>query len=421
MDSFFDKVISMSSLPVSPLAVPLPKLPPLAGVKLASVEAGLRYSGRLDLTLMEFTPLTTVAGVFTKNKCPGAPIDWCRKILKHGQARGLLVNAGIANVFTGQKGLDAVTYSAQAAAKAIGCLPEEIYVASTGVIGEQLPYQKIIDHIPQLHQNLAADQWTETAHAILTTDTFAKGYSLKTEIDGVPVTIQGIAKGSGMIAPDMATMLAFVTTDAKLPASILQALLSDKVKTTFNAITVDSDTSTSDTLLLFATGQANNPDITNIQDPRLKAFANALEKILHELALLVIKDGEGVTKLIEIIVKGAVNDESAFKIGQAIGNSPLVKTAITGEDANWGRVVMAVGKAGEPANRDTLSVAIGDVWVAQQGGVLSDYNQEKVNQYMKEETIKITVDLNLGQGTAKIWSCNLTHGYIDINGSYLRS
>lgn len=411
----------MSTYPVSPLAVSLPDLSPVAGVRLASIEAGLRYSGRLDLTLMEFAPSTTVAGVFTKNKCPGAPIDWCRSILSHGKARGLLVNAGIANVFTGQAGLDAVAYSAQAVAKAIGCPPEEIYIASTGVIGEPLPYEKIIAHIPHLYQSLDADQWTQTAHAILTTDTFAKGFSVKTQIDGTPITIQGIAKGSGMIAPDMATMLAFVTTDATLPAPVLQSLLADKVKTTFNAITVDSDTSTSDTLLLFATGQASNPPINDSQDPRLQDFAKALETVLHELALLVIKDGEGVTKLIEIVVKGAISHDSAFKIGQAIGNSPLVKTAITGEDANWGRIVMAVGKAGEPANRDTLSVAIGDIWVADQGGVLPDYDQEKLNHLMKEDTIKITVDLNIGKGTAKIWSCNLTHGYIDINGSYLRS
>lgn len=411
----------MSSYPVSPLAVPLPVLAPVAGVKLASVEAGLRYSGRLDLTLMEFAASTTVAGVFTKNKCPGAPIDWCRKILPHGKARGLLVNAGIANVFTGQAGFEAVSRSAQAAAQAINCLPEEIYVASTGVIGEQLPYQKIIHHIPKLYSQLDPDQWKETAQAILTTDTFAKGFSLETDIDHVPVIIQGIAKGSGMIAPDMATMLCFVTTDAKLPADILQGLLNNKVKTTFNSITVDSDTSTSDTLLLFATGQAPNPEITNINDPRLNNFANALEHVLKELALMVIKDGEGVTKLIEIDVEGAVSNESAFRIGQSIGNSPLVKTAITGEDANWGRVVMAVGKAGEPADRDCLSVAIGGTWVAKQGGVLPDYDQEKVNQHMKEQIIKIRVDLNLGSGHAKIWSCNLTHGYIDINGSYLRS
>lgn len=411
----------MSKYPTSPLAVSLPSLPAVPGVRLASIEAGLRYSGRLDLTLMEFAPSTTVAGVFTQNKCPGAPIDWCRTILKNGKARGLLVNAGIANVFTGKAGFEAVKRSAEAAAKVIGCTAEEIFVSSTGVIGEQLPYQKIVDIMPNLHQQLDENQWAETAQAILTTDTFAKGYSLKTKIATETVTIQGIAKGSGMIAPDMATMLSFVTTDAKLPASVLQALLSEKVKTTFNAITVDSDTSTSDTLLLFATGVANTPEITDIDDPRLNDFATALEKVLKELALLVIKDGEGVSKLIEITVAGAMSDESAFKIGMSIGNSPLVKTAITGEDANWGRVVMAVGKAGEPANRDTLSVAIGDVWVAHEGGVLDNYDHATVEKHMKEETIKIKVDLNLGNGKATIWSCNLTKGYIDINGSYLRS
>lgn len=411
----------MNKILTSPLAVPLPPLPPVPGVRLASIEAGLRYSGRLDLTLMEFAPFTTVAGVFTKNQCPGAPIDWCRNILKNGKARGLLVNAGIANVFTGKAGWEAVQRSAEAAAKAIGCSTEEIFVSSTGVIGEQLPYQKIIDIMPQLHKQLDKNQWQETAQAILTTDTFAKGYSVQTTIGTETVTIQGIAKGSGMIAPDMATMLSFVTTNAKLPASVLQTLLSEKVKTSFNAITVDSDTSTSDTLLLFATGVADTPEITNASDPRLANFSESLEKVLKELALLVIKDGEGVSKLIEITVHGAVNNESAHRVAMSIGNSPLVKTAITGEDANWGRVVMAVGKAGEPANRDTLSVAIGDVWVAHEGGVLADYNHEKVEQHMKEETIKIKVDLNLGNGKATIWSCNLTKGYIDINGSYLRS
>lgn len=411
----------MSELPISPLAISLPSLPPVAGVRLSSIEAGLRYSGRLDLTLMEFAPSTTVAGVFTKNKCPGAPIDWCRNILPNGKARGLLVNAGIANVFTGKAGFEAVQRSAEAAAKAIGCRAEEIFVSSTGVIGEQLPYQKIIDIMPKLHQQLDENQWKETAQAILTTDTFAKGYSLKTKIGTETVTIQGIAKGSGMIAPDMATMLSFVTTDAKLPAAVLQALLSQKVKTTFNAITVDSDTSTSDTLLLFATGIANNPEITDAADPRLNDFADGLEKILKELALLVIKDGEGISKLIEITVNGAVSNESAHIIAMAIGNSPLVKTAITGEDANWGRVVMAVGKAGEPADRDTLSVAIGGIWVAHEGGVLPDYDRAAVDRHMSEETVKIKVNLNLGNGTATIWSCNLTKGYIDINGSYLRS
>ncbi|MDI2113339.1 bifunctional glutamate N-acetyltransferase/amino-acid acetyltransferase ArgJ [Commensalibacter nepenthis] len=411
----------MITYPTSPLAVPLPSLPAVPGVRLASIEAGLRYSGRLDLTLMEFAPSTTIAGVFTQNKCPGAPIDWCRAILPKGHARGLLVNAGIANVFTGKAGFEAVQRSAEAAANAIGCSAEEIFIASTGVIGEQLPYQKIVDNMPKLYQNLDKNQWKETAQAILTTDTFAKGYSLQTKIGTENVTIQGIAKGSGMIAPDMATMLSFVTTDAKLPASVLQTLLSEKVKTTFNAITVDSDTSTSDTLLLFATGVANTPEITNPTDPRLTDFANTLEKVLKELALLVIKDGEGVSKLIEITVTGAINNDSAHKIGMCIGNSPLVKTAITGEDANWGRVVMAVGKAGEPANRDSLSVAIGDVWVAHEGGVLMDYDRDTVAQHMKEETIKIKIDLNLGSGKATIWSCNLTKGYIDINGSYLRS
>lgn len=411
----------MSKLPVSPLARPFPVLSSVPGVRLASIEAGIRYVGRTDLVLMEFSPSTTVAGVFTQNKCPGAPIDWCRSILKQGKARGLLVNAGIANVFTGQAGLDAVKYSAEAAAKAIGCSTEEIFVASTGVIGEPLPYQKIVDNMPRLYQKLSENNWTETAQAILTTDTFPKGAVRYTHIGNVPVTLQGIAKGSGMIAPDMATMLSFVTTDALLPAEVLQNLLSEKVKTTFNCITVDSDTSTSDTLLLFATGKSNSPMVTDCHNPILRDFANALESLLKELALLVIRDGEGANKLINIEVKGAVTAKSAYNIAMSVGNSPLVKTAITGEDPNWGRIVMAVGKAGEPADRDRLSVAIGGIWVAQNGGVLRDYDVNAVTQHMKKDEIKITVDLALGNGSATIWSSNLTHGYIDINGSYLRT
>ncbi|CAK7192893.1 Arginine biosynthesis bifunctional protein ArgJ [Commensalibacter sp. Nvir] len=411
----------MKKLASSPLAEPLANLPPLRGVKLASLEVGLRYSGRHDVTLMEFISGTTVAGVFTKNQCPGVPIDWCKTILPKGKARGLLVNAGIANVFTGKAGLEAVHNCAEATSKMLDCAKEEIFIASTGVIGEQLPYKKIIDKLPVLYDQLNENYWPQAAEAILTTDTFSKGAYIQTKINNETVTIQGIAKGSGMIAPDMATMLAFVVTDAKLPATVLQSLLSDKVKTTFNAITVDSDTSTSDTLLLFATGAAGNESISHPDDEKLIDFKNALEIVLRNLALLVVKDGEGASKLIEITVEGAATCDSAFKIGMAIGNSPLVKTAITGEDANWGRVIMAVGKAGEPANRDTLSVAIGNVWVAKEGSVLENYNKQAVEEHMKQDTVQIKVNLNLGSGTSRVWSCNLTKGYIDINGSYLRS
>jgi glutamate N-acetyltransferase/amino-acid N-acetyltransferase len=404
------------TLAVSPLALPLPELPVVGGVRFATAEAGIRYRGRTDVLLADFAPGTTVAGVFTRNKCPGAPITWCRDILPRGSARGLLVNAGNANVFNGASGAAAVRVSAVAAARALKCAPEEIFLASTGVIGEPMPTEKITSVTDGLAARLSPDGWRAAASAIMTTDTFPKAATRTTMIGSTSVRISGIAKGSGMIAPDMATMLAFVVTDAAIPAPMLQTMLVQAIEPTFNCITVDSDTSTSDTVLLFATGSAGNAPIAHTKD--LKAFRLALLGVLHDLAQMVIRDGEGARKLIEITVTGAVSRRSARRVGLAIANSPLVKTAVAGEDANWGRIVMAVGKAGEPAERDRLAVAVGGVWMAREGRVVDGYQEAPVVTHMGGSEIKIAVDLGMGRGSAVVWGCDLTHGYIDINGSY---
>jgi glutamate N-acetyltransferase / amino-acid N-acetyltransferase len=404
--------------PVSPLAVPLPALPPVLGVRLAAAAAGIRYKGRTDLVLAEFAPGTTVAGVFTRNKCPGAPVDWCRTVLKGGKARALVVNAGNANVFTGRAGVETVRATAEAAAALVGCKPREVFLSSTGVIGEVLPHERLTAALPALHGALSPDGWEAAARGIMTTDTFPKAVTRTASIGGTEVRITGIAKGSGMIAPDMATMLCYVVTDAKIPAGALQKALSKGVDKTFNATTVDSDTSTSDTVLLFATGQARHSRVPADGGPVLRAFRAALAEVLHDLALAVVRDGEGAQKLVRIDVTGAVSAKSAHRVAMAIANSPLVKTAIAGEDANWGRIVMAVGKAGEPADRDRLSVAVGGVWMARDGGVVPGYDEAPVVAHMKGREIEIAVDLGLGKGHATAWTCDLTHGYIDINGSY---
>lgn len=405
--------------PVSPLALPLPAMPAVAGVEIASVAAGIRYKGREDLTLFRFAPGTAVAGVFTRNKCPGAPVDWCRAALPAGRARALVVNAGNSNVFTGRAGREACERTAKDAAALLGCKPREVFLASTGVIGEVLPVDTLLAALPRAAEALAADSWEGAARAIMTTDTFPKGATRTARIGGAEVTICGIAKGSGMIAPDMATMLSFVATDAKIPAATLQKLLKRGCDKTFNCVTVDSDTSTSDTVMLFATGQAKHPRVAADAPPALlRDFARALEEVLHDLALMVARDGEGAQKLITVEVTGAVSARSAHKVAMCIANSPLVKTAIAGEDANWGRIVMAVGKAGEPADRDRLSVAVGGTWMARDGGVVPGYDEAPVVAHMKGREVTITVDLGLGRGRARVWSCDLTHGYIDINGAY---
>jgi len=403
-------------IPVSPLALPLPVLPAMAGVRLATGQAGIRYQDRTDVLLMAFAEGTTVAGVFTKNLCPGAPVTHCREVLQGGIARALLVNAGNANVFNGAAGLRAVEVTAHAVATALETPAETVFLASTGVIGEPLPAHKIVAVMGALKDGLAEGHFDAAARAIMTTDTFPKAATRTARLGGVAVQITGIAKGSGMIAPDMATMLSFLFTDAAIPAAALQTMLAKGVDHSFNCITIDSDTSTSDTVLLFATGQAGNKPT---DDPAALAdFRRALGEVLHDLAMMVVRDGEGAQKFVQITVDGAVSNASAKRIGLAIANSPLVKTAIAGEDANWGRIVMAVGKAGEPADRDKLGIAVGGVWMAQNGGVVPGYNEAPVVAHMKGRDIEINVDIGLGSGRATVWTCDLTHGYIDINGSY---
>lgn len=405
--------------PVSPLAPKsYPELPEIAGVRFATAAAGIKYKGRTDVLLAAFEPGTTVAGVFTSSRCPSAPVDWCRQSLKGGVARGLLVNSGNANAFTGMKGKHTVEVSAGYAAKALGVATGEIFLASTGVIGEPLDPEKFAAATTEMAGRLAAGPWMEAAKAIMTTDTYPKVASATVDFDGVTVSISGIAKGSGMIAPAMATMLSFVFTDAPIASGVLQGLLQPLIDKSFNAVTVDSDTSTSDTCLVFATGKAPIDAINESSDPRAHAFAAALGDVLHDLALLVVRDGEGASKMVTVTVEGAVDDRSAFRIAQSIANSPLVKTAIAGEDANWGRVVMAVGKAGEPADRDRLTIAFGDVVVAEKGERAPGYDEAAASAYMKNQELALRVGLGLGHGSATVYTCDLTHGYIDINGSY---
>ncbi len=406
--------------PVSPLAPKSqPDLAPIAGVKLAAAATGIRYKGRPDVLLALMDPGTTVAGCLTTSKSRSAPVDWCATSLKSGAARALLVNAGNANAFTGKKGEATVKAVAAAAAKAFKCKPAEILQASTGVIGEPLDPSFIVNAIPGLTRAAKSDAWAEAARAIMTTDTFPKVATARAKLGGTTVTINGFAKGSGMIAPDMATMLSFIFTDANVPAKILQRLLSTAVASTFNCVTVDGDTSTSDTVLLFATGKAGRiADLKTASDPRLKAFAKALHGVCHDLAVQVARDGEGAEKLIEIAVTGAASDKAAHRIAMSVANSPLVKTAIAGEDANWGRIVMAIGKAGEKAERDRIRIRIGGIEVASKGMRNPAYKEADIMPHMKGRDIRIAADVGVGKGKATVWTCDLTHGYIDINGSY---
>lgn len=405
---------------VSPLAPNVfHHLPALPGVRLSARACGVRYQGRTDVMLLELEPGSTIAGVLTRSLTRSAPVDICRKHLKSGKARAILVNAGNANAFTGKVGLQAAERCLAATAKAFKCRPSEVYLASTGVIGEPLNDARITENLPALIRDLKADAWNDGARAIMTTDTFPKVATRTAKIGEAEVTINGIAKGSGMIAPDMATMLAFVVTDAKLPAAILQALLRKGADKSFNCITVDSDTSTSDTLLLAATGQgAKHRKPVSAADPILKDFRRALDSLLTDLAVQVVQDGEGAEKLITIDVAGAASASAARKIGLAIANSPLVKTAIAGEDANWGRIVMAVGKSGEKADRDKLSVSIGGVEITRNGQRRADYDEAPVAAHIKTRDVHIAVDVGVGAGKARVWTCDLTHRYIEINADY---
>jgi glutamate N-acetyltransferase/amino-acid N-acetyltransferase len=414
------KVAAKAAHPISPLAPKsFAKLPPLAGVRLATGAAGVRYKGRTDVLVAIMAPNTQAAGVFTKSKTSSAPVDWCKAHLKSGTARALVVNSGNANAFTGKAGYEGARQVADSAAAAIGCRAHEVFLASTGVIGEPLPAGKITRVLSGLVEAGSAGAWREAAEAIMTTDTFPKLATASAMIDGSKVTINGIAKGSGMIAPDMATMLSFVFTDATLPAPVLQELLSRGAERSFNAITVDSDTSTSDTLLLFATGKGSkHTAITKASDKRLTEFNRKLDEVLLDLALQVVRDGEGAQKLIRIDVSSAESDRAAKRIALSIANSPLVKTAIAGADANWGRIVMAVGKSGEAADRDKLKISFGTQVVAENGERAAKYNETAATKAVSGRNVEITVDIGLGNGSARVWTCDLTHGYIDINGSY---
>jgi glutamate N-acetyltransferase / amino-acid N-acetyltransferase len=399
----------------------LASLPPLTGVRLAAAEAGIRYKNRKDVLLVLLPEGTQAAGVLTRSKTSSAPVDWCRRQLAHGKARALVVNSGNANAFTGMRGQETVETTAALAAQVAGCDPSEVLLASTGVIGEPIPPGKFEGVLERLSGAAVEDGFAEAASTIMTTDTFPKLASRTAEIGGVTVTLNGIAKGSGMIAPDMATMLAFIFTDAAVAAPALQALVAAHVETTFNCITVDSDTSTSDTLLAFATGTAAKDGawISHADDPALARFSDALRDLMKDLALQIIKDGEGITKLVTVHVEGAENDAAAKRIALAIANSPLVKTAIAGEDANWGRVVMAVGKSGEAADRDRLAIWFGDLLLAKDGMRSDGYSEAAASAYMKGREIAIRTDAGTGgPGRATVWGCDLTHGYIDINGSY---
>ncbi len=407
---------------VSPLAPSsFPEMPPVAGVRLATAAAGIRYAGRTDVLLALFDAGTAVAGVLTRSKCPSAPVDWCRARLKAGAASALVVNSGNANAFTGKSGRAATKLTAEIAAKATHCKTGEVFLASTGVIGEPLDATKFAAVMDRLVAEAAPGGWHEAAQAIMTTDTFAKGAAAVVRMGPSAVTICGIAKGAGMIAPDMATMLSFVFTDAPITPALLKTLLRQGVGDTFNAVTIDGDTSTSDTLLAFATGAAaarGVAKLTRLSDPRLPAFRKGFNAALANLAEQVARDGEGARKLIEIVVEGAVSKKSARRIALSIANSPLVKTAIAGEDANWGRVVMAVGKAGEPANRDRLSIWFGGIRVAHKGARDPDYDEAAVSAAMKKPEITLKVALGLGKSRDRVLTCDLTKEYVAINGDY---
>lgn len=403
--------------PVSPLARPFPAIPAIAGVTPRVARAGYKDWGRCDLTFIELMKGTAVAGVFTRNVCCSSEVELGRQNVTQGHARALVVNAGNSNAFTGYRGREAVEAIMAQVSAHLGCPQDQVFVSSTGVIGVPLPKDKAKAGIEAALVAEPCD-WRAAAETIGTTDTFAKGAMATAVVDGRTVTLGAIIKGSGMIAPDMATMLGYIFTDAAIEPGFLQQLLSAANQRTFSCITVDSDTSTSDTVLAFATGAAGNAPLASFDSAGADAFAAALEDVCRQMAHLVVRDGEGAQKFIAVTVSGAVSNESARKVGLAIANSPLVKTAIAGEDANWGRVVMAVGKAGEPADRDRLSIGFGGTWAARDGQPLADYDEAPVAAHLKGQDISIEVDLGLGDGHATVWTCDLTHGYISINADY---
>ena len=401
----------------SPLALPFHDMPPIAGVTLRVARARYKMWDRCDLTFAELAPGTTVAGVLTQSRCPSPEVEWCRKALVLGQARALVVNAGNSNAFTGHRGRAAVEAIAARAAGHLGCQPSDVFVASTGVIGVPLPIDRAEAGLDAAF-TAAPCGWQAATETIGTTDTFPKAATTRAMVDGKTVTLVGIIKGSGMIAPDMATMLGFIFTDAACEPAFLQAALAAANAPSFSCITVDGDTSTSDTVLAFATGAAGNAPLADDDSAGADAFRAALADLCRQLALLVVRDGEGAQKLIEIQVAGAESDRSAHRIAMSVANSPLVKTAIAGGDANWGRIVMAVGKAGEPADRDRLSIRFGDTQVARDGLAVDGYDETPVAAHLAGQEVEVGVDLGIGDGRATVWTCDLTHGYISINADY---
>lgn len=408
-------------LAISPLAVPFPSIPAIDGVEVAVGKAGFYKHDRPDLVVFRLAEGTTAAGVFTRHSIGSAPVDWCRKQLdgdRSEEARALVVNAGCANAFTGRPGADAARRTASETAKRIGCRQRDVMLASTGVIGVVLDDRKIAARLPEVVADLQPGRWLEAARAIMTTDTFPKGAYAEAKIEGETVRIAGVAKGSGMIAPDMATMLGFIFTDADLSPSVLRSLLSLHVRSTFNSVTVDGDTSTNDTCLLFATGQSKAPRIGRVGDRRLADFSAKLEAVMLDLAHQLVRDGEGARKFVKVQVTGAASPASARRIARSIAESPLVKTAIAGEDANWGRIVMAVGKTDEPVSRDRLAIRFGPHEAAVDGAPSPAYDEAKMSAYMKRPELDIHVDVGVGRGQAAVWTCDLTKGYIEINGDY---
>ncbi len=408
-------------LQVSPLAVPFPRIPAIGGVEIGVGRAGLYKHVRDDLLVMHFPQGAACAGVFTQHSVGSAPVDWCRRQLEATggeDVKLLLVNAGCANAFTGKPGADAARRSAGAAAKRFDCRQRDVMMASTGVIGVVLEDQKVSAALQKVAEDTSPDRWADAARAIMTTDTFPKGAYAEARIEGVKVRIAGIAKGSGMIAPDMATMLAFIVTDAAIAPGVLRAMLALMTRTTFNSVTVDGDTSTNDTCLLFATGAAGNPRIGRVGDRRLSDFREKLDGVMLNLAHQLVRDGEGATKFVKVTVSGAQSPLSARRIARSIAESPLVKTAIAGEDANWGRIVMAAGKTDEPLDRDRLSVRFGHLWAARDGAVAPGYDEASMSAYMRRPELDVTVDVGVGRGSATVWTCDLTKRYVEINGDY---
>lgn len=400
----------------SPLAPNrFPDLPVIGGVSFATAEAGVKYRGRADVMLAQLAPGTTIAGAFTQSSTRSAAVLDCQEKIGGPADAGaaIIVNSGNANAFTGRNGRVSVKSVTQAVADTVSVPEARVFSSSTGVIGEPLPHDRINNKLTEMSQSLEANAIQDAAHAIMTTDTFPKGAGVTISVDGQPVHIAGIAKGSGMIAPDMATMLVYIFTDAVVEQPVLQSMVSVLNKATFNCITVDSDTSTSDTLLVAATGASG----IRVSDSNV-GFMEALRNVMLDLAHQVVRDGEGATKFVEVSVTGASSDQDARTHALSVANSPLVKTAIAGEDANWGRVVMAIGKSGAPADRDTLSIRFGDILVAKDGWVNPGYDEAEASKYMKNQELAIHVDLGLGGGTARVWTCDLTHGYIQINADY---